>query len=146
LLATLHGQPGLFDDELHARNRTAWNRFMAARLTEDDRALLIEQGRCPAEELKPFSPEELSQVEKLFSERQRQATGEDGTTEANLPLPNLKQDQINFSNVEFGRFFCVKSFLFPSQTFFSGAIFGRADFSGATFSRLTRISHGCRRI
>jgi hypothetical protein len=41
LLATLHGEALSADDEVHALNRTAWNRFMAAELTEDTRAFLL---------------------------------------------------------------------------------------------------------
>jgi hypothetical protein len=103
LLATLHGEALSADDEVHALNRTAWNRFMAAELTEDTRALLIKDRRCSAEDLEPFTSEELADVEKLLSERHRQATGEAGTAAASPPLPHLKQERIDFSNVAFIR-------------------------------------------
>jgi uncharacterized protein YjbI with pentapeptide repeats len=134
LLATLYGEAGSTDNELHARNRTAWNRFMAAALSEDARALLIKEDRCSAEELEPFSPKELSELEKSFAERQRQATGGDSTAGAHLLLPDLKLHRIDLSNVTFDRPFYAKGFLIPGRVVFSGAIFGRADFSGTTFS------------
>jgi hypothetical protein len=140
LLATLHGEANSPDDEVHARNRTAWNRFMAAALTEGDQALLIKERRCSAEELKPFSKEELSEIEKRFAERHRRATGETGTAGAKPPLPNLKQDRIDFSNVMFDRPFQARGFIFPTQTnvdfgpFLSGPPSGLADFRGAIFS------------
>jgi uncharacterized protein YjbI with pentapeptide repeats len=146
LLATLFGEAQSINDDVHARNRTAWNRFMAAALTEEGRALLVKEGRCSAEELKPFSTEELSEVKKLFAERYWQATGEArtagaGTAGASPPFPNLKRDRLDFSNIEFDHPFWVKGFFFPVQTDvefgwadFSGAIFSdQADFRGATF-------------
>ena len=45
LLATLYGQSTSSDDDLLARNRTAWNRYMAATLTDDQRNSLIDKGR-----------------------------------------------------------------------------------------------------
>ncbi len=162
LLATLHGEASSADDEVHARNRTAWNRFMAAELTEDDRTLLIEKGRCSAEELVPFLTEELSGVENLFSKRYRQEKGEGKIARSVPVIPKLKQDPIDFSNIKFDRSFIAEGFLFPVQNKinfgpfglagppsglanFRGAIFssdadfsdatflGRADFHGATF-------------
>jgi uncharacterized protein YjbI with pentapeptide repeats len=148
LLATLYGEAESNDDDLHARNRTAWNRFMAAELTDDARALLIKEGRCSAEDLRPFSPEELSEVEQRSAERCRQATGEAGTAGADLPLPDVKQHRIDFSNVKFDRPFLAKGFFFPAkpdvefgEPDFSGAIFSnQADFSGATFSGMADFS------
>lgn len=151
LLATLHGEAKYRNDEVHARNRTAWNRFMAAELTEHDRALLIQKGRCSAEDLAPFSPEELSEVEKLFSKRYLEATGEGQIAKSVPALPNLKRDRIDFSNIKFHSSFIAEKFLFPMQikvdfgpfglvgppsglANFRGAIFsGTADFSDATF-------------
>jgi Pentapeptide repeats (9 copies) len=132
LLATLHGEAESPDDEVHAGNRRAWNRFMAGELTEDARDLLIEEDRCSAEELIPFSAEELADVEKGFSERHRQATG--SATEATPPLPNLKRDRVDFSNLKFNCPFSTAGFFFPRAAAFSGTTFsGWADFSGATF-------------
>jgi uncharacterized protein YjbI with pentapeptide repeats len=152
LLATLHGQPAFTDNDLQARNRTTWNRFMASELTEEARERLIKEGRCCAEELKPFTAEELSEVERLFFERQRQATGGAGTPAAAPPFPDLKQKDIDFSNVGFNRAFWGAGFFFPraadfSRATFSGAadfsratFFGPATFSGATFSDLASFS------
>jgi hypothetical protein len=56
LLATLYGVAE------RDRNRVAWNRYFAANLDEETRTKLIEEKRHPAEELTPFSPEELEEV------------------------------------------------------------------------------------
>src|SRR4051794_14591258 len=94
LLATLHGQPASSDDDLQVRNRTAWNRHMAATLTNGQRASLIEKGCLKTEDLTPFSSEELSAIEKAFFERHQQAGS---TASTKIPTPEI----IDFSYVEF---------------------------------------------
>jgi uncharacterized protein YjbI with pentapeptide repeats len=136
LLATLYGEPTGDDDALQVRNRTAWNRYMAATLTDAQRASLIEKGRLKSEDLTPFSPEELSAIEKAFWERREQAGS---IVSVNLPPP----EQIDFSNVEFDHHFRAGGFFFPGSFFlpgsdsgFKGATFSNyADFEGATFYR-----------
>jgi uncharacterized protein YjbI with pentapeptide repeats len=127
LLATLYGQQTAdYNEQLHATNRVAWNRYMAPTLGDDRRALLIKEGRHLAEELTPFSPEELEAVEKTFVERsaQRESTA----------IPDLKSSKIDFSNIQFDGGFSAEGFLFPDQCDFSDAIFcGDASFVGATF-------------
>src|SRR4051794_26553379 len=73
LLATLYGQPTRDDKDLQARNRRAWNRYMTATLTNEQRGSLIEKGHLHIKDLTPFLPEELSTIEKAFLERHRQA-------------------------------------------------------------------------
>lgn len=142
LLATLHGEAASADDEVHARNRTAWNRFMASELTEEARALLINERGFSDKGLTPFSVEELADVERRFGERYRRATGGAGTPVAAPALPDLKQQRINFSNVKFDRLFLVRGFLFPHWTNFSGAIFcSPADFLGTTFFGSANFLH-----
>src|SRR3954469_12449237 len=68
-LATLYGEPSFEDEELQARNRVAWNRYMAGELTDEARAALVEEGRHPAEELTPFSPDELEVLAQEFATR-----------------------------------------------------------------------------
>jgi hypothetical protein len=51
LLATLYGQPTRDDQYLQIRNRTAWNRYMATTVTDDQRASLIENGHLSTENL-----------------------------------------------------------------------------------------------
>jgi hypothetical protein len=65
LLATLYGVPERGDDEVQAKNRVAWNRHFAAKLEEETRTKLIEERRHPVEELTPFLPEELEELEEL---------------------------------------------------------------------------------
>ena len=44
LLATLYGQPLNFRDDLVARNRVAWNRYMAAEIGDELRSNLFKTG------------------------------------------------------------------------------------------------------
>jgi uncharacterized protein YjbI with pentapeptide repeats len=129
LLATLYGQPEPDDYELQTRNRTAWNRYMAVEFAEESRAQLIKEKPHLAEDLKPFSAEELDEVKKTFSERDQQASRTTRTT-----LPDLKLDLIDFSNVDFDSPFWAENFFFPAQT-----ELGRASFQGATFSQGARF-------
>jgi uncharacterized protein YjbI with pentapeptide repeats len=127
LLATLYGQPEEDDEDLQARNRTVWNRYMVTMLTDKQRALWIEEGLLNATDITPFSPEELSDVEKAFSERHRQANST--ASEKLLPL-----ESVSFSHVVFADRFWAAGFFFPGSTDFRRAIFvGTADFRGAIF-------------
>jgi hypothetical protein len=73
LLATLYGAPERGDDEVQAKNRAAWNRYFAANLEEKTRTKLIEEKRHSAEELTPFSPEQLGGVREDTALYTRQA-------------------------------------------------------------------------
>src|SRR3954447_19067777 len=68
-LATLYGEPSFEDKELQARNRMAWNRYMAGQLTDEARARLIKEECHPAEELTPFTPDELKALAQDFAKR-----------------------------------------------------------------------------
>jgi uncharacterized protein YjbI with pentapeptide repeats len=143
LLATLYGQPTFEDAELQVRNRTGWNRCMARALTEEARAALLARKGYPAEELVPFSDEELHAIEGAFAERRQQAAC---TAHATIPDP-LESEAIDFSDVDFDNHFLVDGFVFPAHADFTRAtfnkwasfrratFFGRADFPGATFSK-----------
>ncbi|MGH6837807.1 MAG: hypothetical protein ACREDT_03220 [Methylocella sp.] len=74
LLATLYGEPEKMEDrelinELRNKNRVAWNRYFAGNLDEETRTKIIEEMRHPAEELTPFSAEELPEVATAFAQR-----------------------------------------------------------------------------
>src|SRR5438874_8733297 len=77
LLATLYGQPSFVHDsndkKLRVRNRTAWNRYMAAELGEDRWAQLIKEERHSAQELTPFTAEEMDALGSLFFDRHQRA-------------------------------------------------------------------------
>jgi uncharacterized protein YjbI with pentapeptide repeats len=106
-LATLHGEPSSLDDDVAARNRATWNRYMASAI-----------GDSP-EELRPFSQEELHAIQSVFADR----SGIEGISD------------IDFSDVEFDKPFFAQGFVFPKPTTFHGATFsGHADFDSATFS------------
>jgi uncharacterized protein YjbI with pentapeptide repeats len=140
LLATLYGVPERRDQELRAKNRVAWNRYFAANLDDESRALVIGQRRHLVEELAPFSPEVLESVETAFAERCK--------TLANKPALPPRDADIDFSNVEFeynasfeqylfGRYSLFRSATFTDGAHFNGATFtNEADFAGATFTFL----------
>ncbi len=117
LLATLYGAPERWGDELQVKNLTAWNRYYASSFDEKVRTNLIEEKRYRAEELAPFSPEELQEVAAAFAERCK-ALGK------KLALP-ATDDNIDFSNVNF-----------EQDAFFREYLFRRPDFNGAAFSRV----------
>jgi uncharacterized protein YjbI with pentapeptide repeats len=126
LLATLYGVPRKRDDELREKNRISWNRYFATDLDEETRARLIKQKRHPADELTPFSPEELREVSAAFAERRR-ASG-------NAHEIPCNDRGINFSNVEFEHDASFRQYLFSRISFFRhGAFLHSADFGGATF-------------
>jgi len=122
LLATLYGQPTLEDDALRARNRTAWNRYMARALTKEARTALLARKGHPADELTRFSDKELHAIERAFAERHRQAAC---TGDTAIPNP-LASNVIDFSGVDFDHPVFAGGFIFPDL---------RADFRGATFSK-----------
>lgn len=68
-MGTVYGVPEREDQELQAKSRAAWNRYFAASLDEETRTKLIEYNRHPAEELRPFLPEELQEVKAAFAKR-----------------------------------------------------------------------------
>jgi hypothetical protein len=92
LLATLYGVPQSWSAGLREKNRVAWNRYFAADFDEETRAKLIEEKRHPAEEVTPFSLEELQGLEDAFGRRQ-------GLAE-NSAIP-ASAAQIDFSHVQF---------------------------------------------
>jgi uncharacterized protein YjbI with pentapeptide repeats len=127
LLATLFGVPEPWDEELRDKNRVAWNRYCAAHLDEETRTKLIEEKRHPADELRPFSPEELQGVEEAFAKRKGSAK--------NIALP-ATASRIDFKNVEFEQDpFSWEGYLFSGHSFFQGATFSSSTrFHGVTFS------------
>jgi uncharacterized protein YjbI with pentapeptide repeats len=127
LLATLYDVPGKGDEELREKNRTAWNRYFAANLDVEARTRLIEEKRHPAEELRPFSSNELREVATAFAERSRAS--------ANKPALPASYAKIDFSNVEFEFDVSFAGYRFSRWAVFEGATFsGAAYFQGATFS------------
>jgi hypothetical protein len=131
LLATLYGEPEgsiqyLIENELMARNRIAWNRYFA----EAIRIKLSVEEQHAADELTPFSPDELHGVAEAFAERCK-------VSSKKFSLP-AATDHINFSNVEFGQRVYFQRYYFSWPTFFDEAIFsGYARFDGAIFSDYT---------
>jgi uncharacterized protein YjbI with pentapeptide repeats len=127
LLATLYGVSRQWDQELKDKNRVAWNRYFAANLDEETRTKLIKEKRHPAEELRPFSPEELQEVATAFARRRKVSANE-------LALPESLAE-IDFSNVEFEQYAFFQDYLFGSNSSFQRATFSdEAYFGGSTYS------------
>jgi Pentapeptide repeats (9 copies) len=130
LLATLYGVPGMGDDELRKKNRIAWNRYYSANLDEETRTKLIEAKRRPAEELAPYSPDELQEVRRAFTERWNPSAKK--LTLMGFPGSNAL---IDFSDVGCEQNALFEGYLFGGCSSFRGATFsGAAIFSSATFS------------
>ncbi|MHB8272771.1 pentapeptide repeat-containing protein [Bradyrhizobium sp.] len=129
-LATLYGeQPealskAQWDKELAAKNRTAWNRWMAGGLGEDERAALMKTG-FPEPELVPLTPEEKSSLCTFFASR----LGRDNV------LPPDPSEVVDFADTHFDRIFIFIGFLCTSEANFNSATFsGEAGFRSAVFS------------
>jgi hypothetical protein len=107
LLATMYGEPT--SDELHARNRRAWNRYMSRWLDKGDRTLLT--SRHLPEEITTFSEEELTDFKNAFIARHRQAA-----STASMQIPKLEADGlIDLSNIDFCCPFWIEGFYFPVE-------------------------------
>ena len=135
LLATLYGEPNgeptRQDAELRARNRTAWNRYMARALTEEDRALLRQEGH-PAKELTPFSIEEMPDIEHAFEQRHRQVAS---AAEWTIPDP-LESGKIDLSRIAFNkRLFSVAASMFDRLGGFSSQLASGFRYSGSVSRR-----------
>lgn len=146
LLAMLHEEQGGKDghepinQELHAKNRLSWNRFMAGRLDTEKLTWVQslknedETRRFSEEELTPYNDAEMADVLAKFQVRAKNKS-------ATLP-----QREIDFSNTEFDRVFSAQGFIFSGDAGFTGATFsggvvfekatfsGEANFNSATFS------------
>ena len=127
LLATLYGVPTSWDVELRAKNRVAWNRYFAANLDEETRTKFIEEKRHLEEELTPFSPDELREVQTAFTERCKASAKKPA-------LPDSNAD-IDFSNVKFEQDVFFGGYLFSRCSSFQSATSGRALFGSAPSGR-----------
>lgn len=119
-LATLHGEPSYVHDEIAAKNRVAWNRWMASRLTDDVRASLLGKSsllgkRWTAEELTPYPDDQLRTIA--------------------AKIGSSISAVVDFTDTDFeGAAFFV-GFVFSGYANFNRAAFsGHAYFSEATFS------------
>jgi hypothetical protein len=124
-LATLHGEQAgrPLNLELHAKNRRAWNRWIAGALSDEQRAELVKKG-FPTQkgmELAPLSPEEKSAFFSAFAARTGRENG----------LPPEPAYGADFSHTHFDRKAVFDGFLFKALT---PGSFGDANFSAATFS------------
>ena len=117
-LATLNGEPSSRDDEVAAKNRVVWNRWMASRLSEGFKATLLEKG-WTSEELTPFTGDELRDIE---------------TSTGLLMSENDDYYVMDFSNTEFEASFFAFRFIFPFITFDRSAFVERTSFENAIFT------------
>jgi hypothetical protein len=111
-------------EEIVDKNRTAWNRWVASSMSDEDRASLVKNGFWESE-LAPLSTEEESAFRQAFAVR----AGES----ARLPSPTENYD---FSFTHFDRPVAFAGFLFSEQIakFESANFSGRADFRSTRFN------------
>jgi uncharacterized protein YjbI with pentapeptide repeats len=153
-LATLYGEQmkgancWTWDKELAAKNRMAWNRWMARVLSDEQRATLVGKG-LPEQELLPLTPAETSALRSAFAARSgREKEGPpDPAKEVVLDFAHTDFDvavvfdgflcalKANFGSATFSEYVRFQSTIFSGDASFSSATFSEdADFSSATFS------------
>lgn len=124
--ALSYGSP-FFDVYLATQNRQAWNWWMAAAISEEQRAKLTEKN-FNASELTPFSPKERDEFIKVFAKR----------TSAEPPDPFQLTD---FQHLFFQSRLCFECFLFPTNVLFVDSEFASgASFRGAAFLGYTILA------
>ena len=114
-LATVYGEleePAT--EDIAKPYRTAWNRWMAAGLSEEQRAALVGKG-FNSSQLVPLSEEERTEFLEVFAKR---------TT---FPPPDPKE-AVDFHNVRFERSISFSGFIFPTNALFEGAAFAGSAF------------------
>ncbi|MGO9770915.1 MAG: pentapeptide repeat-containing protein [Roseiarcus sp.] len=124
-LATVHGEQNeKLEDHfpsLDEKNRVTWNRWMAAGMSAEQRAVFLKEG-FDAFELVPFSEQERAEFLVAFAKR------------TNAEPPNPK-DKIDFHGVRFQRPFFFSVLIFLTDALFDGAIFvSKAFFLKTAFS------------
>ena len=132
-MAPLEGWPPeeMFRDpdveEIVNKNRTAWNRWMASTMTDEERASLVKDG-IPPHEVAPLSPEEESAFHQAFVAR----TGGDGIWRL-----EALDETIDFGFTHFDRPVTFAGFVFTNHIarFQSATFSGRADFRSTRFGR-----------
>jgi hypothetical protein len=127
-LATLYGEQeanGDWDEDLAAKNRVAWNRWMAAGLSEEQRAELVRKWWISEPELEPLTPAEKSAICNDFASRA-------GRGEMSPPTPT---DVVDFTRTHFDTVVTFEGFLYVADAKFNSATFsGEANFRSATFA------------
>ena len=130
VLATYYGEQtgDRIDEDLHAKNREVWNRWMAAALSNEDRQELIDEERATEAELRPFSAEERR---KLWADCRSPGLF------APPPATSISLDNTVFANsVSFDHF------ILPARAIFILSEFQRnADFQHAAFQRNAFFQH-----
>ena len=124
-LATVYGEQTSerIDEDFAKKNRIAWNRWVAAALSEEKRATLIEKYFAAAE-LTPFSDIEKKEHYDAVLER----SGRESIT---LPEPS---ERVDLHSISFHNSCTFSGYLFPNNVDFLWATFSkRADFSSAVF-------------
>lgn len=120
VLATLCGeQTGeLFDEELHARNRSSWNRWISSVLSDATKKSLIENHHVERRDLNPLNNKEREELRNLAMPRLEPL----GLT---LPLMGDQRSpsKVEMQKIEFSNRFSADGFVFPGNVNFNGSIF-----------------------
>lgn len=139
-LATLYGEQLRSDEGLQAKNRNAWNRWIAPSLSKEQLTELAKNGF--ETEVEPLTAEERDEFLRAFALR----TGRD-------EQPPEPGHDVNFSRTHFDCDVSFRDFVFTGPIDFTYATFSRyayfrgahffetADFHFATFSRVPDFSY-----
>src|ERR1700746_474320 len=101
LIMTLHG-------EAETKNRVTWNRFVASALADSERCNLLSKARHPANELEPFSRDELDHLALQFAERRGPGNA------VAMPMPPAFPFEFpDLAYLEFDAFLNSRGLLFP---------------------------------
>jgi uncharacterized protein YjbI with pentapeptide repeats len=127
-LATVYGEQersigrplASFDKDLDKKNRVAWNRWMAAALSDEQHEQLIKRG-FDSSELVPLSDDERIEFLRAYAERTSTA------------LPNPKKEGIGFHHLLFEQPTSFRGFVFPMAVFNNAEFHSKADFCKAAF-------------
>lgn len=149
LLATLHGEQSEsarfweYNEELHAKNRLAWNRFMAGQMSAGKMAWVRShkdaggQPRFPEEELTPYDEVGLAELQMLYARRGGGAlpSGHTKFCETAFSAPLILNGFIFFDTPDFSGTNFSRDASFQSAAFPGGAWFQRTSFSGVAVFR-----------
>ena len=142
LLATIYGTRGE-DQELQAKNRLVWNRFMSKWLNPTQRKNLLDTGRYTEHELTGLNNDELDKIQQQLVERGANKQHILELSNARwLSVYRIKFDEdINFDDYIFTIRANFSDCYFCRYTnFIRATFFADADFGGAHFRMFTHFN------
>lgn len=137
ILATIYGEQkfGQLDEELHRKNRRAWNGITCAKLSVEEREKLASHFDIKVEELSPLTEGHERELRQNIKAR---------TNGKITEIPVIEPGMMDFSHIYFPHRLVARQFYFPDTISFSSSIFHDGlDFTKAWFSKSLqfRYSH-----